>query len=131
MLPLDLTATAAATLFAQAAIEGVGGQVGQGVWEGMGRLVRIIRDKVGGESRGQELLDRVEAAPDNQREVEALAALLESHAAKSPGFYRELAGLVAEAQREPSLGRFVTEVSGNARVSKLTNIDTVHGDVSF
>jgi hypothetical protein len=131
MLPIDLTATAAATLFANAAIQGMGGQVGQGVWEGMGRLVSIIRGKLGGEARGQEVLDQVETAPDDQDKVDALAALLESHAAESPGFYRDLAGLVAEAERAPAVGRFVTEVTGNARVSKLTNIDTVHGDVSF
>jgi vacuolar-type H+-ATPase catalytic subunit A/Vma1 len=131
MLPIELTATAAATLFAQAAIQEIGGQVGQGAWEGMSRLIRIIREKLGGESLGQEALDQVETAPDDQRKVEALAAVLQSHAAESPSFHRELAGLVAEAQHEPSLGRFVTEISGNARVGKLTNIDTVHGDVSF
>jgi hypothetical protein len=131
MLPIDLTATAAATLFAQAAIQGFGGQAGQGVWDGMGRLVGVIRDRLDGQARDHEVLDQVTTAPDDERKVEALAAVLRSHAAESPDFHRVLAGLVAEAQREPSLGRFVTEVSGDARVGKLTNIDTVHGDVSF
>lgn len=131
MLPIDLTATAAATLFAQAAIQGFGGHAGQGVWDGMGRLVRVISDKLDGRPRDHEVLDQVATAPGDERKVEALAAVLESHAAESPDFHRALADLVAEAQREPSLGRFVTEVSGSARVGKLTNIDTVHGDVSF
>jgi hypothetical protein len=131
MLPIDLTATAAATLFAHAAIQGIGGHAGQGMWEGMGRLVGIISDRLGGRPRDQEVLDQVAAAPGDERKVEALAAVLKSHVTESPDFYRALAGLVAEAQREPSVGRFVTEVSGNARVGKLTNIDTVHGDVSF
>jgi hypothetical protein len=131
MLPIDLAATGAATLFAQAMIQGVAGNAAQGVWDGFGRLVGIIREKLGGEARGQEVLEQVTTAPDDQRRVAQLAAVLESHAAESPDFHRALAELVTEAQREPSLGRFVTEVSGNARVGKLTNIDTVHGDVSF
>jgi hypothetical protein len=131
MLPIELTATAAATFFATAAIEGVGGQVRKEAGEALGRLVRFVRERLGGEPEGRAVLSDVEATPDDQGKVEALAAVLESHAVESRDFYRELAGLVVEAQREPSLARFVTEVSGNARVGKLTNIDTVHGDVSF
>jgi hypothetical protein len=46
-------------------------------------------------------------------------------------FRRELEGLVAELKTDPVAGRFVTTVSGDARVGKIANIGNVTGDVSF
>jgi len=131
MAPIDLTATAAAGLFAQEVLKGLGGQVANTTWSGLTRLVRFIEDRFHDDPHGREVVDGVQAEPDDQQRVTALAEFLAVRAAEDPSFREELTGLLAEASHHRVAGRFATDVSGNARVGKLTNIDTVPGDVSF
>ena len=63
--------------------------------------------------------------------MQAVADAVAERARQDPAFLAELEALVAEARQDPDLGRFVTVISGNASVGKVTNIGEVHGDVSF
>jgi hypothetical protein len=131
MDPIDVTATTAAAWFAQEALKGLGGQVATAAWTGLTRLVRLIRDRFQDDPQARQVIEDVQAEPGDQHNVAALAQLLTVHAAQDPSFREELTAMIADAERQQKTARFSTQVSGNAHVGKLTNIETVHGDVSF
>ena len=76
-------------------------------------------------------MEKLETEPADERHVQTVASIIEALVRSDPAFGQELEALVDEARQDPELGRFVTEISGNASVGKVTNIGEVHGDVSF
>lgn len=112
-----------------ALLTGLAKEAGGSAWAGAKRVLALVRGKLAGDRSGEAALARVEAGDETARRE--LEAALDDHASRDAAFRDELARLLAEARREPAVARFLTNVSGNARVDKITNIETVHGDVSF
>jgi hypothetical protein len=129
-MPADPVMITAAALVAKG-FETAAGEAGRSAWTGMGRLLGLVRNKLRGDRQGQQALASVETAPANQASVETLAEIIASHATKDHQFREMLRELVVDAEQHPTIGRFVVEVSEQAKIGKLVNIDTVHGDVSF
>ena len=129
-MPADPVMITAAALVAKG-FETVAGEAGRSAWTGMGRLLGLVRNKLRADPQGQHALASVEADPANQASVQALAEVIASHGTKDQRFHEMLRELVADAGQHPTIGRFVVQVSEQAKIGKLVNIDTVHGDVSF
>ncbi|MFI7114481.1 hypothetical protein ACIBK9_49790 [Nonomuraea sp. NPDC050227] len=126
--PVFLTA---ATLFLSKLIDGVTGEMGRETWNGMKRLVELVRDRLSGDDSAQEVISGVEAGNDVPEAARSLAEVLDRHAASDPAFRRTLAELIGEGMADPAAGRMVTQIYGNAEVGKVVTIGTVTGDVSF
>jgi hypothetical protein len=126
--PVTITA---ATLLATKAVEGFGGEAGKDLWRGFGRLVELVRSKFAHDPAARAALERAQSEPDNQTRLAELTEALHSHSAQDPTFGAQLADLVDQARQDPTVGRFVTQVYGNAKVGKLVNIDTVQGDFNM
>jgi hypothetical protein len=107
------------------------GEAGKGAWSGIGRLVGLIRSHFADDNAAEAALAQVEATPASPEGAENLAQALDRHAAEDPAFREALRAYIREAQQDPATASFVTEISGNAQVGKLVNIDRVDGDVSF
>jgi hypothetical protein len=127
---IDPTAITAAALLATAAQQ-FAGEAGKRAWSGIGHLVELVRGKLASDPEGRAALATTDATPTDQASVHALAQALNRHVMSDPTFGAALAEAIRAAERDPAIGRFVTQISGNARVGKLVTIDTVHGTVSF
>ncbi len=127
MEPLSITV---ATLIATYAAQTFGGELGQAAASGLKKLVGLVRRKLSGNDSAQAALAAAESA-QGPASADALAGPLDA-AVKSDGEFRsQLEELVNALQSDPDIGRFVTTVSGNARVGKITNIGSVTGNVTF
>lgn len=126
----DPTTITAAALVAVACQDLVG-EAAKSTWEGLGRVAGLIRGKLESDSAGRQALSRVEAEPTDSQRVWDLIDVLDPHVCGDPAFRRALADIIADLSGQPTIGQFITQISGDARVGKLVVIDTVHGDVSF
>jgi tetratricopeptide (TPR) repeat protein len=122
MGPIEPVAITAATLLATKALEALGGKFGEHTWGGMGRLIALVRRKVTGHQPAETALSEVERHPDDQDRIRALAELLAALAAQDAAFHRELAALVSDARRDPSIGSLATLVYGQAQVGQVLNV---------
>ncbi len=127
MDPLSITAAALVVK----ALEEFATEAGKGTWGLLGKLVETVRAKFAGDDPACEALAEVQDAPADTDRAQALARHLDRHASEDDRFRAALADLVGQAERDPAIGRFVTRISGSARVGKVVNIQSVHGDVSF
>ena len=128
MEPLSLTV---ATLLATKAGEAFGSETAKRAWSLLRRLAEAVQRKLSGDPEAEDKLAELEAQPGDDEKVQAVAGTIGAHAGADPAFKEELEALVAEARDDPDLGRFVTTITGNASVGKVTNIGTVHGNVTF
>lgn len=131
MASIDPVTAAAVALLASRALESVAAEAGTSAWHGMGRLATLVRNAVAGDSRGESAVKRIETDPNDQEAVRTLAKVLDVHILDDPSLRDELASLVADAKGHPALGQMLTQVYGNARVDKVTQIGIAQGDVSF
>jgi len=128
---MEALALTVVTLLASKAAETLGTEAGTGAWSLLKRLGDAVKRKFSGDPPAEQALDDVEAGQADEAKVQAVADAVAERARQDPAFLAELEALVAEARQDPDLGRFVTVISGNASVGKVTNIGEVHGDVSF
>jgi tetratricopeptide (TPR) repeat protein len=70
----------------------------------------------------QGALQQARTRPEDPATISALAQALVALGKADPAFGSELVGLVAQAQQAPQMAGLVTNVSGQAQVSKLVNI---------
>jgi ApbE superfamily uncharacterized protein (UPF0280 family) len=104
---------------------------GKHAWSGFTKLMNLVRQKFSGDPTATTALAAAQAAPADQQRVDELTASIDKYVRDDPQFKSALAELVKEAESDPTIGEFVTEVSGNAQVGKIVNINEVKGDVSF
>jgi hypothetical protein len=127
MDPLSLSVAA---LLAKA-LGGAAEEAGQGAADALGRLVAAVRRRFAGDEGAQSALTAVECAPADEASTRTLAEAIERASADGDGKFRaELEKLVGEAERDPRVGQFITEVRENAQVGKIVNIGSAR-DVSF
>jgi len=119
---MEPIAIAAATLVAKWAAEAIVGEAAKSAWASLTKIYNAVKDKFAGDQESTEVLDRLEQKPDSQGRVTELAEVLDKRVKADPNFAKELASLVKEAGQDPGTASFVTEVFGNAKVGKLTNI---------
>jgi tetratricopeptide (TPR) repeat protein len=122
MGPIEPAAITAATLLATKALEALGGKAGEHTWTGMGRLIALVRRKVTGYQPAETALTEVERHPDDHDRIRALAEQLAALAAQDAAFHRELAALISDARRDPSIGSLATRVYGQAQVGQLLTV---------
>jgi hypothetical protein len=87
----------------------------------VGRLTSRLRDRFRdrGDEAGASALTTLEAAPDSQRSVRAVAEAVERQVAEDPGWGEDLRALVAEAEAAGFMAAPASQVawgSGNAQV---------------
>jgi hypothetical protein len=104
-------------------------EAGRGATDAFGRLVTTVRKRFADDEGAQSALVAVERDPANEASTRILATAIE-RASADPAFRGELEELVREAERDPRVGQFVTEVRDNAQVGKIVNIGSAR-DVSF
>ncbi|MCS7179398.1 MAG: hypothetical protein N0A03_09045 [Anaerolineae bacterium] len=109
---------------AGAAAQKIGEAFGEKAVRAAENLLHLIRRKFAadGDAYAQETLRRLEAQPTSEARQAALADVLAEKAETDPDFARELAGLVQAAFRGETTVQFLTQVYGEARVSKIVNI---------
>jgi hypothetical protein len=128
MDPITLS-VAAATLLARRALDAFGGDAGSSAWKGIEKLVGLIRMHFRGDGGAGAALGALEAAPDQQANVDALAAQLRAHLEQDPDFLRQLEALVRDAGAHS--GGMAINISGDAKVGSAVNIGTVQGSVTL
>jgi MoxR-like ATPase len=131
MTGIEPMAVAVAALIAKQAAESLGSETGKSTWTAVTRLATLVRRKLSSSPSGTIALNRLDAAPQDQAAIEALAEAVREHSREDIAFHEELVRFLAELTNHPVVGYFVTQVSGEAHVGKLVQIDVVHGDVSL
>ena len=125
---VDPVALSVAVLFGKA-LEEFASEAGRSTWAGLGRLVELVRGKLGRDRTGQAALTRMEAAPADQASVQALADAVQAHATNDRAFQEALLKVIAEAERDPVVGRLVTQITDRAQVGMVMTVETVLGGV--
>lgn len=115
MDPISTAAIAAALIAAQKGAEKLGDEAGQATWTGLGRLVTLIRARLGREREGSSALAAVEKQPNDSQAMAALGLALQHHMQRDAYFASELRALVTEAQ---SRGEVTSRVSIKAETIK-------------
>jgi hypothetical protein len=128
MDPLSLTV---ATLIATKAAEGFGSEIGTKAAVALQSIVKRVRARFAGDAAAEDALTELEAGRQEAGQVETVAGGVDEVIKADDGFRKELLELVAELKADPATGRFVTSISGDAKVGKVVNIGNVTGDVSF
>jgi hypothetical protein len=105
--------------------EAVAEKAGEAGWEGMKSLTALVRRKFTSDNDGEALttLGLLEKKPESKGYQTAVAELVDAKAATDAGFADELKRLVEAAGQHQTVGKFVTNVSGNAQVGKVISID--------
>jgi hypothetical protein len=111
--------------------KGAATEAGKSAWSGIKRLSTLVRDKLSQQPEGASPLESLEGAPDDLGIRQVLTAAVAGAAESDRDFRKALEDLVAEAERDTTVGRIVTQVFGSGRVGKVTNIEQVQGDVTF
>jgi hypothetical protein len=125
---MDPFSLSVAALLAKA-LGGAAEEAGRGATDALGRLVAAVRGRFTGDEQAEKALAAIERSPSDETSGQTLALAIE-RVSKDDAFREELKELVAEAERDPRVGRFMTEVRDNAQVGKIVNIENA-GDVSF
>jgi tetratricopeptide (TPR) repeat protein len=123
---VDPVALSVAVLFSKA-LEEFASEAGRSTWDGLARLVELVRRNLRRDRTGQAALARMEAAPTDQASVQALANAVQAHATKDRAFQEALLGLIADAKHDPLIGRLVTQVTDRAQVGTVMTVETVSG----
>ncbi len=120
-----------ATFFSKA-MEGAATRTGEMGAEKAEALLALIHDKVDEtqDDAAIQTVQRFEKEPDLHSRQQDLAALLVEMGEADPEFAEVLTQRVEDLKREPEVSQFLTQVSGNARVDKITNIGSAR-DVHF
>ncbi|HEY3758466.1 MAG TPA: hypothetical protein VGL37_01790 [Solirubrobacteraceae bacterium] len=126
---IDPLSLSVAALLAKA-LGGAAEETGREAADALGRLLATVRGRFSDDKPAQQALTAVERAPADEANTRELAAVLQERISADPSFGKELEGLLAEAERDASVARFVTEVRDNAHVGKVVNIGRAR-DVSF
>jgi hypothetical protein len=126
---IDPLSLSVAALLAKA-LGGAAEETGREAADALGGLLAAVRGRLSGDARAQQALTAVERAPADEARTSDLAAVLHAHICADPSFGAELEGLLAEAERDAGVARFVTEVRDSAQVGKVVNIGQAR-DVSF
>ena len=128
---MEPVSIAAATLVAKWVVEKVADKGAELAWSGLKKLYDAIQSSLASDVHSVEVLERLEQKPTSDARTQELAEVLDERIKADPSFAQELRRLVQEAGSEPATSSFVTQVMDNAKVGKITNIDTVRGSVSF
>lgn len=116
----------AAGLVAKKGLEAAGGKAGESAWGMLGRVADRVRNWFGDrdDTDGLRALELVEAAPDSQRSVEALAARITRAARSDPDSATDLALLIdaIKANARPEVATFVTNIHAGARVGRIIQV---------
>jgi hypothetical protein len=116
----------AAGLVAKKGLEAAGDGADGSAWGLLGRVADRIRNWFGDcdDAEGLRALELVEAAPDSQRSVEALAACITQAAKADPDSATDLALLLdaIKAQSRPEIAAFVTHLHANARIGRIIQV---------
>jgi len=116
----------AAGLVAKKGLEAAGDKAGESPWGLLGRVADRVRNWFGDrdDAEGLRALELVEAAPDSQRSVEALAARITSAAKADPDSATDLALLLdaIKAQARPEIAAFVTNLHACARIGRIIQV---------
>ncbi|HVG17756.1 MAG TPA: hypothetical protein VNI02_01795 [Blastocatellia bacterium] len=127
---MESIAITAATLVAKWLGESVVKEAGKSAWTGLQRVYEAVKAKLVSDHEGGEALERLTAKPSSQARASELAEVLDALVKSDPEFAAELRRVIDAAEQDPATASFVTEVKGNARVGKITNIGSA-GDVRF
>ncbi len=128
MEPLSITV---ATLIATYAAQAVGGDLGHAAASALKKMVGLVRGKLHGNDPAQAALTAAEQSSRDPASADALAGPLDAAVKSDEEFRSQLEELVQTLRSDPGIGKFVTTVSGNAQVGKITNIGNVTGNVTF
>ena len=125
---VDPISLSVAALLARA-VGGALEEVGRGAADALGRLAASVHTRLAGDKHAEQALLAVEQAPADEQRIRALAAAIDERIGADAKFRGEIEGLVAEAERDPGVATFITQVRGHAQVGKIVNIGQA-GDVS-
>jgi hypothetical protein len=127
---LDPLSIAAATIVAKWFAEGAVKEVGKAAVGGLKKVYDVVQARLSDHS-GATAIARLEEKPTSEGRALELAETLDDQVKTDPRFKSALQAAIEEAGKSPERGSFVTQVMDNARVGKITNINVVHGNVTF
>jgi tetratricopeptide (TPR) repeat protein len=125
---LEPLAGTAASLLAGASLGRQGRAAELNAWPDLAQLVALIYRAAADDSTVRAALEAVTAAPRDPDYVAALGHALHDCADNHTELRAQLAGLLDQAQHDPTAGPLVTEISGHAKVGKVVTIGRA-GDI--
>jgi hypothetical protein len=127
-MDLEVAASASAVLLAQGFLS----EAGSSAWQGVARLLDVVRSRLNGNVRAQTSLQDLELAPHNQRAVNSLTSWIAAFMRDDPDFLEEVTRIIREEVEGGSqvFARTYNDYQGS-KIDKVVNIETVTGDLNF
>jgi hypothetical protein len=122
-------AYAVAGLLAAKTGEGLAGEAGKSAWAGVGRLYAVVRAKLTGDTAAEAALDRLQARPQDQTRVAALAQVVQTQAQLDPRFCQAIEELVDQARQDRSAERIMAWAFDQARQVNIAR--DMYGNISL
>jgi hypothetical protein len=124
-----------AVAMATAALVGQGflSEAGRATWDGMGRMMTVIRSRFSRSQEAQSALIAVENNPTSTDAQRILASRIMAALSQDSAFLAQLESLVTDAQEDPATASIVANNINDyrgANIGKLVNIETVNGDLN-
>ncbi|MFJ8346006.1 hypothetical protein ACIQ9J_06470 [Streptomyces sp. NPDC094153] len=129
-MDIELVAATSSALLAQ----GFLAEAGKRTWQGTTALLETIRRRFQGNRSVESTLERLEQEPRNEAALTTMTHLLTASMMNDAQFFRTLRELVEQAPNTSISPEFVSKIYNNyqnARIEKIVNIETVHGDLNF
>ncbi|MFM9450370.1 hypothetical protein [Streptomyces europaeiscabiei] len=129
-MDIELVAATSSALLAQ----GFLAEAGRSAWQGTTELLQTIRRRFRGDSNAESTLERLEQTPQDEAVTARMTYWLAASMAEDAAFYDTLRQLVEQAPSTSVSPEVVSRIYNNyqnAKIEKIVNIETVHGDLNF
>ncbi|MEU6463415.1 hypothetical protein [Streptomyces sp. NPDC046976] len=129
-MDVEVVAAASSALLAQGFLS----EAGKSAWQGTTALLETVRRRFRGDRNVESTLERMEQDPRNEDVAARMTQWLAATMIRDAHFFDTMKRFVDQASNSPVASEVVSRTYNNyqnAKIEKIVNIDTVHGDLNF
>ncbi|MYV61144.1 hypothetical protein GTW37_18390 [Streptomyces sp. SID4931] len=129
-MDIELVAATSSVLLAQGFLT----EAGASVWQGATALLETVRRRFQGNNNVESTLERLEQNPRNEAVMAMMTHWLAAAMLEDAQFFNTVRNFVEQAPNSSVNSETITKVHNdyrNAKIGKIVNVETVHGDLNF
>ncbi|MGW3316063.1 hypothetical protein [Streptomyces fungicidicus] len=129
-MDIELVAATSSVLLAQ----GFLAEAGKSAWQGTTALLDTIRRRFQGNNNAESTLENLEQDPRNEAVMARMTHWLTAAMLEDAQFFSTVRNFVEQAPSPSVNSEVIAKVYNNyqnAKIGKIVNVETVHGDLNF
>ncbi|WP_208032744.1 hypothetical protein [Streptomyces cyanogenus] len=129
-MDIELVAATSSVLLAQ----GFLAEAGKSAWQGTTALLETIRRRFQGNNNAESTLEKLEQDPRNEAVMARMTHWLTTAMLEDAQFFGTVRNFVEQAPSPSVNSEVIAKVYNNyqnAKIGKIVNVETVHGDLNF